>query len=181
MKRYYWLKLPANFFELPQVRILEGQSNGSKYLIFLFKILLQSLLSENVGTLRVSEKIPYTDELLAAVTSTDVDIARSALRAFRELGIIEVTDDRTLYVPLVIEMVGTETDSAERMRRHRERKNIIKPAIVGEIPSQCDKGDAHSELEKSREEKKDASHCDAASSSLKDFDAGYKKPWNQFE
>ena len=141
-KRYFWLKLPEGFFERAEVKILEQQPNGAKYLVFLLKLLLKSLA--NCGYLRINAKIPYTAETLAAVTGTDIDIVRAAMIAFRELGLVEEEEDHTLVLALVDDMVGSEGDSAPRMRRLREQKaipeltNTIKEQIVDGKASLCD-------------------------------------------
>ena len=58
---------------------------------------------------------------MASATHTDVDVVRSAMKLFSELGMVEIAPDRTIWIEQAQRMVGKETDSAERMRAFRER------------------------------------------------------------
>ena len=119
-KRYYWLKLDKDFFKRHDIRIIENMENGKDYILFYLKLLVESV-SHN-GRLRFSDAIPYNESMLATVTNTNVDIVRAAMKVFRELKMLEIMDDETLYLTEVQKMVGSETDVAGRVRKCRERK-----------------------------------------------------------
>lgn len=121
-KRYYWLKLDKNFFKRHDIRIIETMENGKDYILFYLKLLVESV-SHN-GELRFSETIPYNEQMLSVVTNTNIDIVRAAMQVFRELGMMEVLNDETLFMTEVQKMVGSESESAERVRRCREKKSL---------------------------------------------------------
>ena len=73
-KKYYWLKLHDDYFENPNIKIIEAMENGSAYLLFLFKMKLLSVKTD--GYLRVTDSVPYDPKMLATVTGTDIDTAR---------------------------------------------------------------------------------------------------------
>lgn len=116
-KKYYWLKLKRDFFKRHDIRIIEEMPNGKDYILFYLKLLLESI--DHEGSLRFSDAIPYNEQMLSVVTNTNVDIVKSAMDLFIELNMIEVFDDKTIYMNEVEKLIGSETDSAERMRRHR--------------------------------------------------------------
>lgn len=118
-KRYYWLKLHKDFFQGHQIRILEGMPNGKEYAYFLLKLLAESVSHD--GKLRLSETIPYNEEMLSALTNTNVDIVRSAIKAFEALGLLEIMDDGTYYLTEVKRLTGSETEWAEKKRLYREK------------------------------------------------------------
>ena len=95
-KRYYWLKLRKDFFQSQQIRILEGMPNGKEYAYFLLKLMAESISAE--GKLRLTDTIPYSEEMLAALTNTNVDIVRAAGQAFQALGLVQLMDDGTYYI-----------------------------------------------------------------------------------
>ena len=95
-KRYYWLKLQRDFFKRHDIRIIEEMENGKDYILFYLKLLVESVSHE--GNLRFSDTIPYNDSMLSVVTNTNVDIVRSALKVFSELGMIEILEDKTIYL-----------------------------------------------------------------------------------
>lgn len=121
-KRYYWLKLNKNFFKQHEIIIIEAMPNGKDYLIFYLKLLAESVSHE--GNLRFSDKIPYSDVMLSALTNTNVDIVRSALKVFEELHMIEILEDGTVHMNETKNMIGSETGVAKRVREYRERQKL---------------------------------------------------------
>ena len=118
-KRFYWLKLKRDFFKRHDIRIIEGMKNGKDYILFYLKLLCESV--DHNGDLRFSEKIPYSEEMLATITDTNIDIVRSAVKVFTELGMMEIMDDGTLFMCEVQKMIGCETEWAEKKRQYREQ------------------------------------------------------------
>ena len=121
-KRYYWLKLNKNFFKQHEIIIIEAMPNGKDYLIFYLKLLAESVAHE--GNLRFSDKLPYNDVMLSALTNTNVDIVRSALKVFEELHMIEILEDGTVHMNETKNMIGSETGVAKRVREYRERQKL---------------------------------------------------------
>lgn len=131
-KRYYWLKLKRDFFKRHDIRIVEGMPNGKEYILFYLKLLVESV--DHEGGLRFNDTIPYSDEMLAVITNTNIDIVRSALTVFTQFGMIEVLDDGTIYMSEVQKMIGTaaSSDNAIRQQRFRDKK---KEEQFAELPS----------------------------------------------
>ena len=146
-KRYYWLKLDRRFFKRHDIRIVESMPNGKDYILFYLKLLCESVSHD--GELRFSEAIPYNEQMLAIVTDTNVDVVRAALKTFGELNMIEILDDGTLYMTESQKMLGSEGESAGRMRAFRERQNI---ALLGEA-SHCDENVTQSKRKRKDTEK----------------------------
>lgn len=119
-KKYYWLKLKRDFFKRHDIRIVESMPNGKDYILFYLKLLLESI--DHEGTLRFSETIPYNEQMLSVVTDTNIDIVRSAMKLFIELNMMTVFDDQTIYMTEVEKLIGSESSSAERVRKHRALK-----------------------------------------------------------
>lgn len=146
-KRYYWLKLKRDFFKRHDIRIIEAMPNGKDYILFYLKLLCESI--DHDGSLRFSEKIPYSETMLATLTDTNVDIVRSAIKVFSELGMMEVLDDGTYFMSEVERLVGSETDWAVKKRIYRENH----PAI--EDKSRTKKDNVRQEKEKELDKEKD--------------------------
>lgn len=139
-KRYYWLKLQDNFFDREEIKVVESMKNGKDYILFYMKLLLKSVKTE--GELRFRGVIPYTPEMLSSITNTDIDTVMVAVDMFTQLGLMEKWDDGTLFMIETQNMVGSETDSAKRMRKLRKehRKKQLPP-------SQCDENVQNSDIE----------------------------------
>lgn len=128
--KYYWLRLNKDFFKRHDVRIIEAMPNGKDYILFYLKLLVESVSHE--GELRFSDTIPYSAEMLATVTDTNVDIVRSAVKIFEELNMLEVMDDATIYMTEVNKMIGSaQTDEHQReSARLRKQKQRAKEKLL---------------------------------------------------
>lgn len=122
-KKYFWLKLKRDFFKRHDIQIIEGMPNGKDYILFYLKLLCESV--DHEGNLRFSEEIPYNESMLATITNTNVDIVRSAIKAFEQLHMIEILDDGTYFMNECKKVIGCECESAERVRNHREKQKTL--------------------------------------------------------
>lgn len=160
-KRYYWLKLQRDFFKRHDIRIIENMPNGKDYILFYLKLLVESI--DHDGNLRFSESVPYNEEMLATITNTDIDVTRSAVKIFVELGMMEVLDDGTIYMTEVRKMIGSETDWARQKRIQRGDSDggwtfsTSCPPTVHQLSGTCPpekEKEKDKELEREKEKKK---------------------------
>src|SRR5690554_6032914 len=133
-KRFYWLKLPDDFFNRKDIKVIESQKNGPSYVLFYLKLLTESI--EYSGDLRFNEMIPFDDEMLATITNTDIDIVRTAMKLFQNLGLIEVEEDKTIFMTEAPKMLGSETASTRRSRKSRA-KTLEKTSVKDTKTLQC--------------------------------------------
>lgn len=119
-KRYYWLKLKRDFFKRHDIQIIESVPNGKDYVLFYLKLLAESI--DHEGLLRFNDLIPYSEQMLSTITNTNIDIVRSAITLLKQLDLIEILDDQTIFVKDTAKMMG-EGSSTERVRRFRDRKS----------------------------------------------------------
>jgi predicted phage replisome organizer len=123
-KKYYWLRLKKDFFKRHDIQIIEAMDNGKDYILFYLKMLVESV--DHEGNLRFNDTIPYDEKMLATITNTNIDIVRSAMKVFTGLNMMEVLEDKTIYMSEVEKMLGSETYWAEQKRKQREKeKNAI--------------------------------------------------------
>lgn len=136
-KKYYWLKLDKDFFKKAEIRVVENMPNGKDYILFYLKLLCES--TSHDGYLRFNENIPYNEEMLATITNTNLDVVRTAIKVFRDLNMMNILDDGTLYLEQVNKMIGCETGSAIRKREYREKdKEKEKGTNGGKCPQEID-------------------------------------------
>ena len=117
-ERYYWLKLDRGFFKRHDISVIEDMPNGKDYVLFYLKLMLESV--DHEGALRFSDTIPYNEQMLASVTHTNIDIVRAAMKILIELGMVEVFDDKTLFMKEVAKLLDSETYAAKRKREQRK-------------------------------------------------------------
>jgi hypothetical protein len=63
--------------------------------------------------------------MLSTITDTNIDIVRSAIKVFKELKLLEVLDDETIYMIQTQTMLGVETEWAEKKRLYREKQQLL--------------------------------------------------------
>ena len=148
-KKYYWLKLKRDFFKRHDIRIIESMPNGKDYILFYLKLLLESV--DHEGALRFSETIPYNEDMLSVVTNTNVDVVRSAMKLFVELGMMEILDDCTIYMNEVQALIGSETRWAEKKRAYRLKEDNVLALSTSRPPDVRQEIEIEKELELEKE------------------------------
>ncbi len=148
-KKRYWLKLDKNFLKNSQMKVLKSMPNGKDYIIFYLSLMLESV--ETVGHLRFTSLVPYNDEMLAAITETNIDIVRSAVKIFCELGLMQIFDDGTIFMPAVPKMTGKESESAERVREYRKRLKQKEDAKLLQCNNEVTKCNDNKEKDKDKD------------------------------
>ena len=124
-KRYYWLKIPENFFDDDTVQFIEMQDNGAEYLLLYLKLCCRSTPTKGrLFRLIGGSIIPYDAKALARVTNTNVDTVAKAMEFFHAHGILTILETGEIYIEQVAEMVGSETNKARAMRELRARRKI---------------------------------------------------------
>ena len=96
-KKYYYLKLKEDFFDSPEIKVLESMPNGYKYSNLLLKLYLKALRFD--GALRLNKHTPYNVEMISAAVGMDIDTVRVAFDLFEKLKLVEILNDGTIYMP----------------------------------------------------------------------------------
>lgn len=130
-KKYFWLKLPRNFFDKHYIKALRRKKHedfpevfGNMLVLFYVWMLAESI--DHSGCLRYSESKPYDAETLSDVSDFPLHFVTLALSIFTELELVVTESDGTLFLPKSAKMIGSESASAQRVREHRERKKAEK-------------------------------------------------------
>lgn len=152
IKKKYWLKLDKDFLKSPQMKVIKNMSNGKDYIIFYLSLMLESV--ETVGHLRFTSLVPYNAEMLSAITDTNVDIVKNAIKIFCELGMMQIFDDGTIFMTQVPDITGKESESAERVRQYRIRQEEQKALQCNEDVTKCN-DNKEKEKEKNKERNKE--------------------------
>lgn len=151
MKRYFWLKLWRDYWHGAKFRYIRAQEGGEKYLCLWIDLLMLALDGTDPGVLRYSERLPYTPEVLAKITGVDLDTVRVALSLFQKAGMIEVCENGDILLPdMYTGLVGSESDSAHRVRRLRERRNQSEALHCNVSPLLCNVEERRGEKRRGR-------------------------------
>lgn len=125
-KRFYWIKLRENFFQQETIDWLMEQENGSAYIVLYLKMCLLTAntsgeLIRTIGDMT----IPYEPKKISQKTGFDIDTVNVALSLFKHLGLIEETQEGIPVMPEVKNMVGSESESAARVRKYRKKNKAL--------------------------------------------------------
>ena len=155
--RYYWLKLKKDYLKRHDIRILESMENGQLSAFFYLKLMLESV--DHEGELRFNEEIPYTPEMLATITDTDVEIVKTSLDRLKALKMIEITQDGTIILEHVKTMIGSaaDNDNAKRQSRFREsqKQGTLRKVTADVTKSNESKSKSKSKSRTERQQNKD--------------------------
>lgn len=150
-RKKYWLKLEKDFLKSSQIQVIRAMQNGQDYIIFYLALMLESTSTE--GHLRLNELVPFDENMLAVVTGTNVDTVRVAIKLFERLGMLQILENGTLFLPDVPKRLGKESESTERVRRYREKN--YKPLHSCYIVTQSLQCNDNKEKEKKKDKNKD--------------------------
>lgn len=120
-KKYYWLKLPDNFFEDKSIKKLRRIAGGDTYTIIYLKMLLKSL--KDNGKIYYDGIEESVAEEIALELDEDADNVLVTINFLKRYGLLKESGDDVMLTQIPT-MVGSESAAAERMRRSREKKKV---------------------------------------------------------
>lgn len=123
-KKYYWLKLKEDFFRDKKIKKLRSIAGGDTYTIIYLKMQLLSL--KNEGKLYFENVEDSFIEEVALEIDEKIEDVKVCVLYLIKTGLIEVVDESEYVLKQTQECIGSETASAERVRRFRERENLKK-------------------------------------------------------
>lgn len=126
-QRFYFFKIYKDFHHTPEHKYLRSQDNGVAY-VYLYNIMCNMALETN-GKLELhvnNEVFPLTDKDIAKEAAFPIDTVQMGIMHLHRAGLVEQLADGTFYLTKFEKIIGSETDSAQRMRRARKK---VKDAV----------------------------------------------------
>ena len=135
-KRYYWLKLKDNFFNEKAIKKLRKIAGGDTYTIIYLKLLLKSM--KTGGKLYFDGIEDNFCKELALDIDEDDENVKVTFMYLQRVGLLKEINEREIELTEINGMVGSETSSAARVRKHRQIKNEQQKALQCNTPAlQC--------------------------------------------
>lgn len=122
-KRYYWLKLEEGFFRQKEIKKLRKLAGGDTYTIIYLKLLLHSL-AHNGFLYYEGIEASFAEELALDIDENEDDVSVT-LSYLQSRGILEEKSPDEMLLITCAEMTGSETASAKRVRRLRNKENLL--------------------------------------------------------
>lgn len=127
-KRYFWIQLAQDFFKSKEMKLLRKIAGGDTHTIIYLKMMLISL--EDGGHIYYDGLADNLAEEIALVIDENVEDIKITLIFLESKGLLTKKSDRDYFLEQVPEMVGSETASTRRSRKHRELKGLHCNAIA---------------------------------------------------
>jgi predicted phage replisome organizer len=119
-KKYYWLKLKEDFFRDKRIKKLRRIAGGDTYTVIYLKMQLLSI--KNNGVLVYEGIEDNFAEELALELDEDIENVKVTLAFLQGNGMIEETEQDKFLMTETIKCIGSESSSAERVRKYRAKK-----------------------------------------------------------
>ena len=140
-KRYFWIQLAQDFFKSKEMKLLRKIAGGDTHTIIYLKMMLISL--EDGGHIYYDGLADNLAEEIALVIDENVEDIKITLIFLESKGLLTRNSDRDYFLEQVPEMVGSETASTRRSRKHRELQklhcNTIATTCNGDIEKESNK------------------------------------------
>lgn len=122
-RRYYWLQLKEDFFKTKEMKLMRKLPGGEEITIIYLKIMLVSLADE--GKIFFEGLAEDLAEELSLLIDEDAEAVRMALIFLENKKLLTTSDNYQYNLEQVPEMIGSETASARRVRKHRDSQKVL--------------------------------------------------------
>lgn len=148
-KRYYWLKLPEDFFRQKAIKKLRRIAGGDTYTVIYLKMLLLALKQEGKLFFEGVED-DFCDEL-ALDLDEEPDNVKITIQFLIAQGLMQECAENEYILPECTNLTGSEDPSAARVRAYRSRKALQCNADVTECNAAVTSCNTEKEIEKEKE------------------------------
>ena len=93
MAEVKWIKIVTDIFDDEKVLLIESLPDSDGIIVIWFKLLTLAGKQNNNGVFLMSNRIPYTEEMLATIFRRNVNTVRLALKTFEQFGMVEIVDN----------------------------------------------------------------------------------------
>jgi predicted phage replisome organizer len=133
MAEVKWIKLTTDIFDDEKILMIEALPSADTIIVIWFKLLAFAGKSNNNGVFMMSNRIPYTEEMLAAIFRRDSNTVKLALKTFEQFGMIEIVDN-AITIPNwdKHQSLDAYEKKKERDRRLQAERRARQKALIGE-------------------------------------------------
>ena len=130
MSEIKWIKITTDIFDDEKICLIDALPDHDAILVIWFKILALAGKHNRNGLLMMSDKVHYTDEMLATIFRRPLNTVRMALGIFEQFGIVEIIDG-VITLPNwekhqnIDGMEKIKEQTRKRVARHREKQKEL--------------------------------------------------------
>ena len=109
---------------------------------------LQDNVNQNSGELAKGNFICAVQLTPDEYSNIDFDTVRSAMQLFEQIGVVKILDSGEIYLSQIDELIGSETDKAQMMRRLRAERKLDGNNVTQMLPEKEIDIEKEKEIEK---------------------------------
>lgn len=156
MAEVKWIKITTDVFDDEKILLIESLPEADSIIVIWFKLLCLAGKQNNSGVFMMSNSMPYTDTMLAAIFRRKETTVKMALETFQRYGMVELIDD-VITIPNWGKHQNLEQLEARReYQREYQREYRQKQKLIADSESKCLRkylrNDDVNTLDKNREE-----------------------------
>ncbi|MGQ5110374.1 phage replisome organizer N-terminal domain-containing protein [Bacillus halotolerans] len=161
MSEIKFVKLSTQMFDDEKIKLIEQMPEADTLLIIWVKLLAQAGKTNASGYIFLSENVPYTDEMLAAIFSRPIGVVRMALETFRRFGMIEIDDQNYISIcnwekhQNVDALNKIREDTRKRVAKYREKQKALKLSQPSNVTGSVTVTQCNEQEEEVRSKKKE--------------------------
>ena len=155
MAEVKWIKITTDIFDDEKILMIETLPSADTMLVIWFKLLALAGKSNNNGVFMMNNRIPYTEDMLAAIFRRDDKIVKFALNTFEQFGMIEIIDS-VITIPNwdKHQSLDAYEKKKERDRKLQAERREKQRALIGKSSdNRLTSGDSSSDVAVSEEDK----------------------------
>ena len=157
MAEVKWIKLTTDIFDDEKILMIESLPSADTIIVIWFKLLALAGKSNNNGVFMMNNRIPYTEDMLAAIFRRDSKSVSLALKTFEQFGMIEIIDN-VITIPNwdKHQSLDAYEKKKERDRKLQAERRARQKALIGESSdNRLTSGDSSSDVAVSEEEEEE--------------------------
>jgi predicted phage replisome organizer len=125
-----WIKIRTDIFDDEKIKLIDAMPDRDAIFVIWIKLLTLAGRCNTAGTLMLSEIMPYTDEMLAAIFARPVSVVRLGLSLFERFGMVETGDKITIcnwekhQNESGLELIREKDAQRKRIYRQKQAKKL---------------------------------------------------------
>lgn len=139
MSEIKWIKITTDIFDDEKICLIDALPDPDAILVIWFKILTLAGKHNSNGLLMMTDKVHYTDEMLATIFRRPLNTVRMAIGIFEQFGMIEIIDG-IISLPNwekhqnVDGMEKIKEQTRNRVAKYRKKqKNLALSNVTGNV------------------------------------------------
>lgn len=128
-----WIKITTDIFDDEKILMIESMPSADSIIVIWFKLLAFAGKQNNDGVFLMSNRIAYTDEMLASIFRREVNTIRLALKVFEQFGMVEIIDN-VITIPNwnKHQTLDAYEKKKQRDRLYQQERRAAQRALIGE-------------------------------------------------